>query len=194
LAQEFLFLFESSVVGWVSRQIQAPVEDRPVDFVIRAFEMPIQQNVSWAISVSNRVTSWQKLSLLSKVDAKVGEWFVSSSAVDHLSSNEVLRSTGSDRGAEAYDLADSVGVLPEPSLAEGPKIEQSSFLVEVRLEKELVWPVLKISLRIHELLAMWLHWWNWSTAWFHCLRSKGPTLSGLHGGIILLLLSILSII
>ena len=92
LAQKLLFLFESSVIGWVSRQIQAPVEDRPVDFVIGAFEMPIQQNVSWAISVSNRVTSWQKLSLLPKVNAKVGEWLVSSSAVDHLSSNKVLRS------------------------------------------------------------------------------------------------------
>ena len=118
MAQEFLLLFESSVVGWVSRQVQAPVEDGPVDFVIGAFEMPIQQNVSWAISVSDRVASWQKLSLLSKVDAKVGEWFVSSSAVDHLSSNEVLRSTGSNGGAEAYDLPDGVGVLPEPSLAE----------------------------------------------------------------------------
>ena len=118
MAQEFLFLLESSVVGWVSGQVQAPVEDRPVDFVIGAFKMPVQQNVSWAISVSKRVASWQKLSLLTKVDAKVGEWFVSSSAVDDLSSNKVLRSTRSNGGAEAYDLPDGVGVLPEPSLAE----------------------------------------------------------------------------
>ena len=63
----------------------------------------------------------------------------------------------------------------------------------MRLEKELVWPVLEISLCVHELLAMWLHWWNWSTAWFHRLRSKGPTLTRLHGLIGMLLLPILSI-
>ena len=77
-----------------------------------------------------------------------------------------------------------MGVLPEPSLAEGPKIEQSTFLIEVRLEKELVWPVLKISLRIHELLAVWLHWWNWSTAWLH---GSSKASSSLHRGIVLLL-------
>ena len=58
--------------------------------------MPIQQNVSGAISVSKGVASWQKLSLLTKVDTIVGEWFISSSAVDDLSSDEVLRSTRSD--------------------------------------------------------------------------------------------------
>jgi hypothetical protein len=58
--------------------------------------MPIQQNVGGAISVSKGVASWQKLSLLTEVDAIVGEWLISSSAVDHLSSNEIFGSTGAD--------------------------------------------------------------------------------------------------
>ena len=37
---------------------------------------------------------------------------------------------------------------------------------------------------------MWLHWWNRSTAGFH-RPSEGPTVSSLHGGIVLLLLSVI---
>ena len=151
--------------------------------------MPIQQDVSGAISISKGVASWQKLSLLTKVDAIVGERLISSSAVDNLSSDEVLRSTRSDGRAEGYDLPNGVRVLPKPSLAERAKVEQSTFLVEVRLEKELVWSVLKISLSIHELLAVWLHWWNWPTAWLH-RRSKGSSMACLHGRTVLLLLVI----
>jgi hypothetical protein len=56
----------------------------------------------------------------------------------------------------------------------------------MRLEEELVWPVLEIFLGIHELLAMGLHRRNRTTRRLH-RGTEGRTLSWTHGHCMLLL-------
>ena len=112
MAKKLLLFLECVVFGGVSSQVKSSVEDSPVNLVVGTLEMPVEQHVSGDVSVADRVASWQKLAALSKVNSVVGEWFVTSSAVDNSSPNDVLRLARANRGAKGLNLADAVRVLP----------------------------------------------------------------------------------
>ena len=85
--------------------------------------MPVKHHVGGDVAVPDAVARRQELSLFSEVDPEERKWFVSGSAVDHCSSDDVFRLARANRGAESLDLAKDVGVLPQSLFAERPKEE-----------------------------------------------------------------------
>jgi hypothetical protein len=73
------------------------------------------------------------------------------------------------------DLSNSVRVLIESPFTERPKIEERTFLIEVRLEYELIRSVvhvLGLKLCIFELLSVRLHWRDWTELWLLTSATK----------------------
>lgn len=163
LTENPLLFLKSLVLRWIASQVEASVKNSPVDLIVGSFEVPVEHHMGGDVPVSESIASWKQLSALTEVHTEVREWLISSPAVHNLSSNEVLWPSRADGRAECLHLTDSVRVLIKPPLAEGTKVEQSTLLIEMRLEDEFVRPVVKVlglHLCVLKLLGMWFHWWD----------------------------------
>lgn len=118
------------------------------------------------VPVSQGIARRQELSAFAQIDTVIREWFVACAAVDNLSTDEVFRFAGANWWSKSLNLTDSMWVLPETPLSERTKVVECTFLIEVALEHKFIRSVMKISLSVHKLLSMWLHWWNWTTLGF----------------------------
>ena len=58
IAQEFSLFFKWLIVCGISSQIESCVEYSPVDFVIRSFKVPVEQDMSVKISIPDGVAGW----------------------------------------------------------------------------------------------------------------------------------------
>lgn len=81
LAQFLLLLVKLKILLGVPSHVDSSIEHNPIDFVIACFELPVHHNVRRRITVSDGVTCWQQLSLLSNVNTEVAVRLVLSAAV-----------------------------------------------------------------------------------------------------------------
>ena len=58
LLKVLLLLFKGLVLSWILSQVNPPVKDGPVSFVIRALEVPVHQHMSGWVPIPDTVASW----------------------------------------------------------------------------------------------------------------------------------------
>jgi len=121
--------------------------------------------MSVKISISDCVAGWQKLSSFSKINSVVWEWFVTSSAIDYISTNKIFGSTWSDRRAESLNLPKNVRILIQSLLAERSEIVECTLFIKVILEYKFSWNS-RLWL-LYSLTFKRFHWRHWSWLCLH---------------------------
>jgi len=124
--------------------------------------------MSVKVSVSDGVTSWQKLSSFSKINSIVWEWFITSSAINYSSTYEIFGSTWSNWWTERLNLSKNVRILIQSLLTKRSKIVKGTLFIEVVLEYELGGNSTLLIFYSLWLVFIRFHWWHWSWFCLHC--------------------------
>ena len=76
LLESLLFFFHLQIVIQIVTQVNPSIQDAPVNFVVRSFQVPVHEYMSSAVSISQRVACRNEMSAFTKVYSKKGEWLI----------------------------------------------------------------------------------------------------------------------